>query len=826
MNPLRNRNFKRTTDIAKIKIEFLNNLRYLMAKDEYSATSKDLYEALAKTAWEPMTDNWITTMQTYYQKDVKRIYYLSLEFLMGRTLGNSLVNIKKLGEYSQAMEELGYSLEDLQEEENDAGLGNGGLGRLAACFLDSMATLGLPGYGYGIRYDYGIFRQEIKDGYQIEHPDNWLRYGNPWEVGRPEAIHPIKFYGEVKETHNGNGELKMEWVNTQNVLAMAYDTPIPGYGNHTVNTLRLWSAKGTREFNLKYFNQANYVGAISEKALSENISKVLYPNDLEYLGKELRLKQQYFFSSASLQDALRRYKKTHDKIEGLADKVVFQLNDTHPSIAIPELMRILIDEEDLEWEEAWKITVKVFAYTNHTLMPEALEKWPVELMTKLLPRHMQIIYEINRRFLAQVTEKMPGQTEKHRKLSIIEEGNSRFVRMANLAIVGSSHINGVAALHSELLKTRMFPEFYELCPKKFTNKTNGITQRRWLLKSNPRLSELISEKIDSGWTTDLLQMKQLLKFVKDGDFQSRWRAVKNQNKISLAEYLEKEQGLAINPNSMFDVQIKRMHEYKRQLLNILHVIYLYNEIKKGPGHGRIPRTVLFGGKAAPGYFLAKLIIKLINSVGDVINNDPMVSDTLRVYFLENYRVSLAERIFPAADLSEQISTAGTEASGTGNMKFALNGALTIGTLDGANIEILEEVGKKNMFIFGLTEDEVHKLKNDSYNPKEYYQSNPDLKKVLDMIRDNHFSRKEPGIFDPLIRSLLEEGDAYLLLADFQSYVDCQKNVEKAYSNQQKWTEMSIKNVANIGKFSSDRTIEEYNSEIWDVPKLDIEGYND
>ena len=823
MNPLRERNFKRTTDIAKIKIEFLNNLRYLLAKDEYSATKNDLYVAIAKTAWEPLVDNWINTQQTYYKKDAKRIYYLSLEFMMGRALGNTLINKRLEDEYDQAMEELSYSLEELMEEEFDAGLGNGGLGRLAACFLDSMATLRLPGYGYGIRYDYGIFRQEINNGYQLEHPDNWLRYGNAWEVGRPENIYPIKFFGNTEEYKNESGKKCIRWVNTQDVLAMAYDMPIPGYGNNTVNTLRLWSAKATREFNLDFFNKANYVGAVAEKAMSENISKVLYPNDIEYLGKELRLKQQYFFSSASLQDAIRRYKKTHDNMEELADKAVFQLNDTHPSLAIPELMRLLMDEEGLEWNNAWRIVVKAFAYTNHTLMPEALEKWPVELMGKLLPRHMEIIYEINKRFLSEVEKKFPGDMEKQSKLSIIEEGNSRFVRMANLAIVGSSKINGVAALHSELIKTKMFPEFYELCPEKFTNKTNGITQRRWLLKSNPRLSEIITEKIGDGWITNLSQMTGLKKYAKDKDFLASWRAVKNQNKTALAEFMEKSQGITINPNTMFDIQVKRMHEYKRQLLNILHVIHLYNEIKANTAIDRVSRTVIFGGKAAPGYFIAKLIIKLISAVGEVINSDPEVNGKLRVYFFENYRVSLAEKIFPAADLSEQISTAGTEASGTGNMKFALNGALTIGTLDGANVEIMEEVGKNNIFIFGMTEEEVYKLKSSGYNPRDYYEKNPDLKKILDMIMNNYFSKNEPGIFDPLIKSLLDEGDYYCLLADFEDYVACQKKVESVYRNQEKWTEMAIRNVAGIGKFSSDRTIKEYNEEIWKAPQIDIEG---
>jgi starch phosphorylase len=740
---------------------------------------------------------------------------------MGRTLQNTLVNLKMENEYTQAITELGYKMEELAEEENDAGLGNGGLGRLAACFLDSMATMSLPGYGYGIRYEYGIFRQEIKDGYQIEHPDNWLRYNNPWEVPRPEAIYPIKYYGEVKEIPAKDGKKRKIWTNTKDVLAMAYDTPIPGYGNKTVNTLRLWSAKSTREFNLESFNQADYVGAVADKINSENISSVLYPNDLEYLGKELRLKQQYFFSSASLQDALRRYKKTHDDIEGFKDKVVFQLNDTHPSIAIPELLRLLVDEEGLGWEKAWEIVTHVFAYTNHTLMPEALETWPVPLLSNLLPRHMELIYEINDRFLKQMEEVFPGDIKKMERLSIIDEKDGKYVRMANLAIVGSSHINGVAALHSNLLKTKMFPDFYELYPKKFTNKTNGITQRRWLLMSNPKLSALITETIGSGWKTDLKRMEKLREFAGSAEFRKKWQEIKHFNKISLAAYLKETQGISINPNTLFDIQVKRMHEYKRQLLNALHMIYLYNEIKADKESKRIPRTIMVGGKAAPGYFMAKLIIKLINAIAEVVNNDPDVNRKLNIFFLENYRVSLAEKIFPAAELSEQISTAGTEASGTGNMKFALNGALTIGTLDGANIEMMEEIGAENMFIFGLKEEEVSQLKMKGYSPFDYYNGNPELKRVIDMISDDYFSQKEPGIFKPIIKSLLEEGDRYLLLADFQMYADCQRNVEKAYLNRNKWNEMSILNVAGIGKFSSDRTIAEYNEEIWGLTPIDI-----
>jgi starch phosphorylase len=816
MHGHRKRNFQRTADISRIKLEFLSNLRYLLAKDEYSATKRDLFEAISKTAWEPIIDNWINTLQGYYERDVKRVYYLSLEFLMGRALGNSLVNLQKDDEYAQALEELGYDLEELREEEIDAGLGNGGLGRLAACFLDSMATLGIPGYGYGIRYDYGIFRQEIKHGRQIEHPDNWLRNGNPWEVARPEATYTIKFYGSTREVTR-NDDTNVEWIDAEEVHATAYDMPIPGFANNTVNTLRLWSARGTREFDLESFNQADYIGAIAAKATSENISKVLYPNDLEYLGKELRLKQQYFFSSASLQDAIKRFKKTHDDIRLLPQKAIFQLNDTHPSIAIPELMRILIDIENLAWEEAWAITEKCFAYTNHTLLPEALEKWPVQLLERLLPRHMQIIYEINRRFLLRVEKKFPGDMDKVAKLSIIEENHERQVRMANLAIVGSCYINGVAELHSRLLKTRMFPDFYALCPEKFTNKTNGITQRRWLLKSNPRLARLITATIGEQWITDLDGMRALRKHARDADFRARWQAVKQENKEEFANYLQQQLHISVDPKSMFDFQVKRMHEYKRQLLNILHTIAVYQELKEQANSKRLPRTVFFGGKAAPGYFMAKLVIHLINNVAAVINNDDEVNHLLRVVFLENYRVSMAEKIFPAAELSQQISTAGTEASGTGNMKFALNGALTIGTLDGANIEIREEVGDSNIFIFGLKEAEVHQLKNDHYQPRAYFEQDKRLKAVIEAIRSNVFSQQEPGVFQPLLDALLDQGDQYMLMADFDSYYRCQLEVERCYRNPDKWARMSINNVAGIGKFSSDRTIREYNDEIWQTP---------
>ncbi|OHD65954.1 MAG: glycogen phosphorylase [Spirochaetes bacterium RBG_13_51_14] len=808
-------------DRESLQKSFIYHMEYSLAKDEYSATKHDCLKSLALLARDRLTERWIETQQSYYHNDAKRIYYLSLEFLMGRTLGNTLINTDLYDETHRALRELGYDMEELREVEWDAGLGNGGLGRLAACFMDSMATMELPAYGYGIRYDYGIFFQQIIQGYQVETPDNWLRYGNSWEFERPEYLYPVKFYGRVNQYYDEKGRFRSDWVDTDEIMAMAYDTPIPGYRNNTVNTMRLWSAKSTRDFNLDYFNHGDYHLAVAEKDHSEIISKVLYPNDNVFEGKELRLKQEYFFVSATLQDIIRRYKKTDTGFDRFPEMVAIQLNDTHPAISIAELMRILVDEEGVEWDNAWDITVRTFGYTNHTILPEALEKWPVDLLERLLPRHIQIIYEINRRFIEVVKKQNPRDGERMRRLSIIEEGVEKRVRMANLAIVGSHSVNGVAALHTDILKKHVFHDFYELWPEKFNNKTNGITQRRWLKLCNPRLASLISGRIGEAWTTDLYELKKLIPLAGDAAFQEEWRAVKSENKKLLAAYIWRLDKIRVNVDSLFDCHVKRMHEYKRQLLNILHVITLYNRITAGPQVSVVPRTVIFAGKAAPGYQMAKLIIKLINSVADVVNADPRVGEALKVVFIRNYCVSNAEKIIPAADLSEQISTAGTEASGTGNMKFALNGALTIGTLDGANIEIKEEVGDDNIFIFGLTADEVAKMKSSGYNPRHFYDSNLELRQAIDMIGSEFFSKENPGLFRPIVDSLLSQGDQYMLCADYVSYITSQERVSRMFENRDAWSRMSILNVAGMGKFSTDRTIREYAEEIWGVKPVQV-----
>ncbi len=806
---------------GSIKECFADHMEYSLAKDQYSATKFDNLKSLALVVRDTLVRNWIETQQAYYAHDAKRVYYLSLEFLIGRSLGNNLINTGLYENASKAVRELGNNLEDIRETEWDAGLGNGGLGRLAACFMDSMATLQLPAYGYGIRYEYGIFFQQIVNGYQVEIPDNWLRYGNPWEFERPEYLYPVKFYGSVRQNTDERGVLHNEWLNTDDVMAMAYDTPVPGYKNNTVNTLRLWAAKSSREFNLEYFNHGDYHRAVADKGQSEVISKVLYPNDNVIEGKELRLKQEYFFVSASLQDIVRRYKKAHETFDEFADKVAIQLNDTHPAIAIAELMRIFVDTEGLDWNRSWDITTKTFGYTNHTILPEALEQWPVSLIEKVLPRHIQIIYEINRRFLESVANKYPGDNGRLSRLSVIEEGPEKKVRMANLAIVGSHSVNGVAALHSEIIKNRVFRDFYELWPEKFNNKTNGITQRRWLQLCNPGLSSLISSKIGESWTTNLFELKNLIPLADDASFQNKWSEVKRQNKVFLTDYILNHNNIKVDPDSLFDCHIKRMHEYKRQLLNILHVITLYNRLISNTEKQDVPRTVIFGAKAAPGYFIAKLVIKLINSVAGTVNNDPRVGNKLKVIFLRNYCVSNAEKIIPAADLSEQISTAGTEASGTGNMKFALNGALTIGTLDGANIEIKEEVGNENIFIFGLTAEEVALKKSSGYRSWDYYNSNQELKSAIDMIAGGYFLKEDRNLFMPLVNMLLTMNDNYMLLADYEPYIKCQEKVSETFKNKKLWTRMSILNTANMGKFSSDRTIEEYADEIWDVKAVKI-----
>ncbi len=805
-----------------IRKGFLNNLEYNLAKDKYSLTSYDQFLSMSYTIRERIIERWIASRQQFHTNNVKRIYYLSMEFLLGRLLADNIMSLKLNKECDDATRELGLNLEEMIDQEHDAGLGNGGLGRLAACYLDSMAALQLPAVGYGIRYDFGIFNQKIINGNQHETPEFWLQYRNPWEVERPEYKVTIKYFGKTMQYTDQSGHQRVAWIDTDDVIALPYDIPVPGYGVNNINTLRLWSARAAEEFNLHFFNNGDYIGACEDKISSENISKVLYPNDNNVSGRELRLKQQFFFSSASLQDIIRRYLQANSDFTAFPDKVAIQLNDTHPSISIAELMRLLLDEHMLGWNEAWDIVTRTFAYTNHTLMPEALEKWPVSLMKNLLPRHMEIIYEINSRFLRQVSFKYPGDIEKLRNMSLIEEGGEPQVRMAYLAIVGSHSVNGVSALHTQLLSNGLVKDFYDMWPSKFNNKTNGVTQRRWLYKANPALRNLISSKIGDSWIKNLKDLKKLEKFADDKSFQKDWQDVKYEAKQHFVEKIKKWDGIRINPGTMFDVQIKRIHEYKRQLLKVLHCIHLYEEIKSGKKEGFVPRTIMIGGKAAPGYYMAKLIIKFINSVANVINSDPDTKGLLEMYFLPNYRVSLAEYIIPATDLSEQISTAGTEASGTGNMKFALNGALTIGTMDGANIEICEEVGKNNIFIFGLLAKEVDELKARGYNPWDYYNKSENLKRVINLIQSGFFSPEEPHLFMPVFDSLLQHGDRYMLMADFDSYITCQNKIEKIYQNDNDlWTKMSILNVANMGKFSSDRAIQEYADEIWGVKPIDI-----
>jgi len=803
-------------DEKAIKQKILNHLRYTIAKTPETATQLDWFYAVSYTLRDCLTERWMETTGEYYQQETKRIYYLSLEFLMGRTLIKSMLNIGIYEECKEALEDLGQSLSVLAEMEADPALGNGGLGRLAACFLDSIATLNLPGYGYGIRYEYGMFFQQIYDGYQVEHPDNWLRYTNPWEFPRAEVLYPVHFGGHVVEYRNEQGDKGYHWKDTEEVMAMAYDTPVGGYGASTVNNMRLWSAKSSRDFDLQYFNEGNYIKAVEEKNHSENLSKVLYPDDTTQMGRELRLRQEYFFVSASIQDIIRRYTACHDNIKKLHHKVAIQLNDTHPVLAIPELMHILLDKFHLSWNDAWHVTVQVFGYTNHTLLPEALETWPVWLFEKLLPRHLVIIYDINQHFMQEVSYKYPGDMDALRRMSIIGEEGDKHIRMSHLAIVGSHKVNGVAALHTQLMKTTLFADFHSFYPDKIINKTNGITPRRWLREANPELAKLISQHIGNGWATDLSQLKNMIPLAEDQAFRTAFRAIKQNQKQQLVSFIKAKVGIELNPASMFDVQIKRIHEYKRQLLNLLHVITCYNRIRSNPNGDYVPRTVIFSGKAAPGYALAKLIIKLINDVADVVNHDPVIAGRLKVVFIPNYNVSNALQIIPAADLSEQISTAGMEASGTGNMKLALNGALTIGTLDGANIEILEEVGEENIFIFGLTTEGVAELRQRGYQANDYYQRHSELRHVLDMIKTGYFSHEEPARFQAIIDALTFHNDYFMLLADYEDYINCQQRVEALYKDQEEWTRKAILNVANMGKFSSDRTIQEYAEEIWDV----------
>ncbi|HEX9022502.1 MAG TPA: glycogen/starch/alpha-glucan phosphorylase [Geobacteraceae bacterium] len=800
---------------------FLEHLEYSLGKDKYTATRNDIYNALAYTVRDRMVERWLDTQQAYYNNDPKRVYYVSMEFLIGRSLESSLINLGILEQFREAMESLGYDFNTLLDEEQDAGLGNGGLGRLAACFLDSMATMSIPAYGYGIRYEYGMFRQKIVDDDQVEIPDNWLRYRCPWELDRQEHLHPVKFYGRVTTITDAAGRQHFTWVDTEDVMAMAYDMPVPGYGTRTVNTMRLWSAKSSREFDLNFFNEGNYIRAVEKKMLSENISKVLYPADEIPEGKELRLKQEYFLASATIYDVIYRFRKMHGDLRLLPDKVAIQLNDTHPALAIPELMRVLIDHERLEWQEAWDVTVRTFAYTNHTVLPEALETWPVWFFEHILPRHLQIIYEINEHFLNEVRARFPGDAGRLQRMSLIEEHWERRVRMANLAIVGSHSVNGVAVLHTEILKNEVFRDFYEMYPERFNNKTNGITQRRWLKQANPLLAGLFADYIGCDWATNLFELHKLRPLAEDPEFRARWQEVKRENKRRLASYILRHNQIEVNADSLFDCQVKRFHEYKRQLLNVLHIITLYNRIRENPGIDLVPRTFIFSGKAAHSYGMAKLVIRLANAVGEVVNNDPCVQDRLKVAFIANYGVSLAQLIFPAADLSEQISTAGTEASGTGNMKLALNGALTIGTLDGANIEIMEEVGRENIFIFGMDSQEVRDLRERGYNPREYYERVPALRKALDQIAEGVFSPGNADLFKPIIDGLLNQGDRYMVLADFASYVACQEEAATLYRDRDEWTRRTILNTAAMGKFSSDRTVAEYAMDIWGVKSFSV-----
>jgi len=796
----------------------LHHVLSFQGRDPQRAGESDIYKALAYTLRDIMVEKWIKTQKASYAKGKKRVYYLSLEFLIGRSLGNSMINLGIYDAVQQAVEELGFDMDLLREEEEEAALGNGGLGRLAACFMDSIATLKIPAYGYGILYEYGLFNQQLIDGYQVESPDSWMRYGTPWVFQRDMPVFPVHFYGRVSTYLDADGNYRAQWLETEDVMALPCDILVPGYQNDHVINIRLWAARASRDLDLTFFDRGDYIGAVQHKVSSETISKVLYPPDHNLAGQELRLKQQYFFVAATLQDVMRRYQNKYSDFNMFSDIIAVQLNDTHPSIAIPELMRLLLDVEGLIWERAWDICTKTFAYTNHTLMPEALEKWHVELLAKVLPRHMEIIYEINQRFLELVALAYPGDTGRLRAMSIIEEGDDKKVCMAHLAIVGSHSVNGVAELHTRLLKEKTFKFFHQFFPGKFNSKTNGITPRRWLLKANPRLAALITSKIGSGWITDLDQLRGLEPFADDREFQAEWRAIKSANKERLAVLILKKCGIEVDLDSMFDIQVKRIHEYKRQLLNCLHVITLYHRILRRPDLDLASRTIIFAGKAAPSYWKAKLVIKLITSVAEVVNNDPRVGSRLRVVFLSNYNVSQAEVIMPAADLSEQISTAGTEASGTGNMKFSLNGALTIGTLDGANIEILEEVGRENIFIFGMTAEEAEYEKlNVSRTPQAICRDNEEIGQTMDSLRNGSFSPGDKELFRPLVDSLLDQYDPYLHLLDLESYLACQDQVNNAFLDPVAWTRMSVLNVARMGKFSTDRTIKQYAKEIWGVP---------
>ena len=809
------------------KKEVEQNVKQLFRKTVDEVSQQELYQAVSYVVKDAIIDDWIATQKQYEKDDPKIVYYMSMEFLLGRALGNNLINMTAYKEVKEALEEMGLNLNELEDQEPDPALGNGGLGRLAACFLDSLASLGYAAYGCGIRYRYGMFKQKIKDGYQEERPDNWLKNGNPFELRRPEYAKEVRFGGNIRvEYDDKTGDIRFKQENYESVLAVPYDYPIVGYDNHIVNTLRIWDAEPIVDFQLDSFDRGDYHKAVEQQNLAKTIVEVLYPNDNHYAGKELRLKQQYFFVSASLQAALTKYKKHHDDIHKLPEKMTIQMNDTHPTVAVAELMRLLLDEEGLGWDEAWEITTKTCAYTNHTIMAEALEKWPIDLFSRLLPRVYQIIQEIDRRFVAQIREMYPGNEEKVAKMQILRDGQ---VKMAHLAIVAGYSVNGVARLHTEILKKQELRDFYEMMPQKFNNKTNGITQRRFLMHGNPLLADWVTEKLGTkDWITDLSLMSGLKKWVDDEEALKEFMSIKYENKVRLAKYIKEHNGIEVDPRSIFDVQVKRLHEYKRQLLNILHVMYLYNEIKEHPEISFYPRTFIFGAKASAGYIRAKQIIKLINSVADVVNNDRSINGKLKVVFIEDYRVSNAEIIFAAADVSEQISTASKEASGTGNMKFMLNGAPTLGTMDGANVEIVEEVGAENAFIFGLSSDEVINYENNGgYNPMDIYNSDADIRRVVNQLIDGTYSQGDKEMYRDLYNSLLtaqggSKADTYFILKDFRSYADTQKKVEEAYRDKDRWAKMALLNTASCGKFSSDRTIQEYVDDIWHLDKVTVE----
>jgi starch phosphorylase len=800
---------------------FLDNLFFVQGRSRDRATMNDLYMALAHAVRDRLVERWIQTVLNYRAQDVRVVCYLSAEFLTGPHLANNLINLGIYEEAEEAMRKLGLDLETLIEQEEEPGLGNGGLGRLASCFMDSLATLDIPAIGYGIRYEFGIFDQEIRDGWQVEITDKWLRLGNPWAIERPEDAFEVKMGGRTEGYTDDHGQYRVRWVPEKVVRGIPNDTPILGYRTNTANTMRLWSAQAVESFDFETFNTGDFFGAVADKVSSENISKILYPNDEEIKGKQLRLAQQFFFVSCSLQHILKIQKAQDRPLADLHRTFAVQMNDTHPAIAVAELMRLLVDEHGVAWDTAWHVTTRTLSYTNHTLLPEALERWPISLFGGLLPRHLEIIDEINRRHLDEVRRRYPGDEDRVRRLSLIDETGERYVRMAHLAALGSHAINGVAALHTELLKTQVLHDFYELSPEKFSNKTNGVTPRRWMVLSNPGLSRLLTARLGHGWIHDLEKLRRLESMVDDPELVQEWRAVKHHNKERLGAYIHNNLGISVDPESMFDVLVKRMHEYKRQHLHVLHILSLYKRIQHNPDVEIQPRTFIFGGKAAPGYHMAKLIIKLIHSVAGVIHGDPLVRDRIKVVFLPDYNVKLGQRVYPAADLSEQISLAGKEASGTGNMKFAMNGALTIGTLDGANIEIREEVGAENFFLFGLTTEEVLQKKAAGYNPREHYESNAKLREILDSLAGGEFSHGDRTLFEPLVQSLLTR-DEYMLLADYQSYVDCQDNVGRAYRDRDHWTRMSMLNVTRIGKFSSDRSIRDYSADIWKTWPVKIE----